>query len=295
MRPFGTAGLVRSHERGGYDIDARALSVATQAKARRARRAHAGHVAHRLGGARDHQLRARRSVDGVPLGEQLDRATRGTATGLRFDLTPFTSITSAIEIEKIRFAHVPLRDANSFRFAPVVQFTKGAIIEGEASAGFRDFRPLDARLAPYRGFVASVKLGFTLLNVTRVEAQARTTCSSPTTTRSRSISAPAAASHVAQRVAGPFEAIVIGGRQRLRYQSSRAPSFDGRRRIRDSGGRRHRRPRERAPAPDVHRRSRAARIATARVRRDYDAAPRLRVRQLHALRHAMHAMFPLCF
>ena len=131
VRPFGTAGLVRSHERGGYDVDTPALSVATQAKVGASRRADAGHLAHRLGGARDARASpAAKWFDGVALGEQLDRATRGTATGLRFDLTPFTSITSAIEIEKIRFAHVPLRDANSFRFAPVVQFTKGAIIEG---------------------------------------------------------------------------------------------------------------------------------------------------------------------
>ena len=32
VRPFGAAGLVRSHERGGYDVDTRALSVATQAR-----------------------------------------------------------------------------------------------------------------------------------------------------------------------------------------------------------------------------------------------------------------------
>ena len=82
------------------------------------------------------QLRiARKCSTACALGEQLDRVTRGTATGLRFDLTPFTSVTSAIEVEKIRFAHAPLRDANSFRFAPVVQFTKGAIIEGRGVGG----------------------------------------------------------------------------------------------------------------------------------------------------------------
>src|SRR5690349_18486349 len=32
VRPFGTAGLVRSHERGGYDVDRRAYSNASQVK-----------------------------------------------------------------------------------------------------------------------------------------------------------------------------------------------------------------------------------------------------------------------
>ena len=234
VRPFGTAGLVRSHERGGYDVDTRALSVATQAKvgasvALTPVTSLTGWVVRETT-----RFASGEEFDGVPLGEQFDRATRGTATGLRFDLTPFTSVTSAIEIEKIRFAHVPLRDANSFRFAPVVQFAKGAIIEGEASAGFRDFRPLDARLAPYRGFVASVNLGFTLLNVTRVEAQAVARRAVFVRRHAAALSrARAAASHVAQRVAGPFEAIVIGGRQRLRYQSAERPSFDGRCGVRD--------------------------------------------------------------
>jgi len=227
VRPFGTAGLVRSHERGGYDVDTRALSVATQAKV-------GASVAltpiTKLTGwvvRETTSFASGAEFDGVPLGEQLDRATRGTATGLRFDLTPFTSVTSVIEIEKIRFAHLPLRDANSFRLAPVVQFAQGAIIEGEASAGFRDFRPLDARLAPYRGFVASGKLGFTLLNITRLEVQASNDVQfSYNDTHPLYLGAGGRIT-LAQRLAGPFEAIVIGGRQRLRYQSAERPSFDG--------------------------------------------------------------------
>jgi hypothetical protein len=228
VRPFGTAGLVRSHERGGYDIDTRALSVATQAKVG-ASVALTPVTSLTAWVVRETtSFASGEEFDGVGLGEQLDRATRGTATGLRFDLTPFTSIISAIEIEKIRFAHVPMRDANSFRFAPVVQFTKGAIIEGEASAGFRDFRPLDARLAPYRGFVASAKLGFTLLNVTRVEAQASNDVQYSYDDTQPLYLVAGGRITLAQRVAGPFEALVIGARQRLRYQSAERPSFDGR-------------------------------------------------------------------
>jgi len=228
VRPFGAAGLVRSHQRGGYDVDTRALSVATQARvgafvALTPVTSLTGWVVHET-------TRFPRGewFDGVPLGEQLDRAMRGTATGLRFDLTPFTSITSAIEIEKIRFTHVPLRDANSFRFAPMVQFTKGAIIEGQASAGFRDFRPVDPSLAPYRGFVASVTLGFTLLNVTRVEGHAANDVQFSYNEAEPLYLDAGGRVTVTHKVGGPFEAIVIGGRQRLRYQSREGPSFDGR-------------------------------------------------------------------
>jgi hypothetical protein len=163
--------------------------------------------------------------------------TRGTATGLRFDLTPFTSLTSAIEVDKIRFAHAPQRDANSFRFAPVVQFTKGAVIEGSASAGFRDFRPLDPRVAPYRGFVAAVTMSFTVMTATRVEAQAtRDVQFSYDDTQPLYLGAGGRLVFT-QRVVGPFEAVVIAGRQQLRYQAPNTLTFDGRREhVTDAGG-----------------------------------------------------------
>lgn len=235
VRPFGAAGVVRSHERG-YDLDRRALSLASQVRA--GARVALTPVTSITGWVVRETTSFDRGevVDGVSLGEQLDRATRGTATGLRFDLTPFTSVTPVIEIDKIRFAHAPLRDANSFRFAPTVQFTKGAIIEGEASAGFRDFRPLDPRLAPYKGFVASVKIGFTLLNVTRVEAQANHDVQFSYDDSQPLYLGAGGTVTVAQRVIGPFDAIAIVGRQRLRYQTLGVLSFDGRRESVTSAG-----------------------------------------------------------
>jgi putative beta-barrel porin BBP2 len=229
VRPFGTAGLVRSHERGGYDVDRRAYSLASQVKVGASLALTP--VTSLTGWVVRESTKFDRLAmfDGVSLSQQLDRVTRGTATGLRFDLTPFTSVTSAIEVEKIRFAHAPLRDANSFRFAPVVQFTKGAIIEGQASAGFRDFRPIDPRLAPYRGFVASVTMAFTLMNVTHVEAQATHDVQFSYDDSQPLYLGAGGRVMVSQRVAGPFEAIVIGGRQRLRYQTIDGLSFDGRR------------------------------------------------------------------
>jgi opacity protein-like surface antigen len=237
VRPFGTAGLVRSHERGGYDLDRRAFSVGMQAKVGAS--VVLTPVTSLTGWLVRETTRFDRTevFDGVMLSQELDRTTRGTATGLRFDLTPFTSVTSAIEVEKIRFAHAPQRDANSFRFAPVVQLTKGAIIEGSASAGFRDFRPLDPRLAPYRGFVAAVTMSFTIRNATRVETQAsRDVQFSYDDTQPLYLGAGGRVM-VAQRVAGPFEVIALAGRQRLRYQTLDGLSFDGRREhVTNAGG-----------------------------------------------------------
>lgn len=229
VRPFGTAGLVRSHERGGYDVDRRAYSNAYQVKAGASlaltpMTSLTGWV------VRESTRFDRQELfDGVSLSQQLDRVSRGTATGLRFDLTPFTSITSAIEVDKIRFAHEPLRDANSFRFAPVVQFARGAIVEGQASAGFRDFRPIDPRLAPYRGFVASTTLAFTVRNVTRIETQAKHDVQFSYDDAQPLYLGAGGRVMVTQRVAGPLEAIVMGGRERPRYQTLDGLSFGGRR------------------------------------------------------------------
>ena len=228
VRPFGTAGFVQSHERGGYDIDARAASVLT--RARLGARVALTPVTSLTGWVVRETMTysPRESVDGVALDEQLDHVTRGAATGLRFDLTPFTSITSAIEVEKTRFKYIPLRDANSFRFAPVVRFAEGAIIEGEASAGFRDFRPLDARLAQYRGFVARVKLGVTIARSTRAEGEVARDVEFSYVDREPLYLLTGGRIHVAHRITGPLEAIAIGGRYRLQYQNIAEPSFDGR-------------------------------------------------------------------
>jgi hypothetical protein len=237
VRPFGTAGLVRSHERGGYDLDRRALSMSSQARVG-ANISLTPVTSLTAWVVYENTLFNRREVfDGASLSEQLDRATRGTATGLRFDLTPFTSVTSAIEVDKIRFAHSAQRDANSFRFAPVVQFTKGAIIEGSASAGFRDFRPLSPHVAAYRGFVAAVNMTFLVMNVTRVEAQATHDVQFSYDDTQPLYLGAGGRVVITQRVAGPFEAVVIAGRQRLRYQTLDALSFDGQReRVTSTGG-----------------------------------------------------------
>ena len=236
VRPFGAAGLVRSHERGGYDLDRRAFSLASKAK-----------VGANISLTPVTSLTAwlvhettsfdRAEVfDGTVLSDQLDRATRGVATGLRFDLTPFTSVTSAIEVDKIRFAHAPQHDANSFRFAPIVQFTKDAVIEGSASAGFRDFRPLDPRMASYRGFVAAVTMSFLVKNVTRVDAQVTRDVQFSYHDAEPVYLGGGGQFVITQRVVGPFDAVVLAGRQRLRYQTLDALSFDGRRELVTSAG-----------------------------------------------------------
>jgi hypothetical protein len=229
VRPFGAAGLVRSHERGGYDLDRRVLSLASKAKV--GANVSLTPVTSLTAWVVHETTRFDRSevFDGALLSDQLDRATRGTATGLRFDLTPFTSITSAIEVDKIRFVHAPQHNANSFRFAPVVQFTKEAIIEGSASAGFRDFRPLDPRVASYRGFVAAVTMSFRIRNITRVETQVTHDVEFSYHDTEPLYLGAGGQVMITQRVGGPFDAVVIAGRHRLRYQTLDALSFDGRR------------------------------------------------------------------
>jgi hypothetical protein len=229
VRPFGAAGLVRNHERGGYDLDRRAFSLAV--KARAGANVALTPVTSLTAWVVHESTRFDRSevFDGVVLSDMLDRATRGTATGLRFDLTPFTSITSAIEVDKIRFAYAPQRDANSFRFAPAVQFTKEAVIEGSASAGFRDFRPLDPHVASYRGFVAAVTMSFRIKNVTLVAAQATRDVEFSYDDSQPLYLGAGGRVVITQRVGGPFDAVVIAGRQHLRYQTLDALSFDGRR------------------------------------------------------------------
>src|SRR6185503_18603711 len=78
---------------------------------------------------------------GASLAETLDRDSSGyTATG-RHRLTPLTSI--AVKYDRIedRFPLAPVRDTDSYRVMPGVEFKPRALISGFAYVGYRRFSP----------------------------------------------------------------------------------------------------------------------------------------------------------
>ena len=229
IRPFATASLSTHRERQGLEIDERARQT---------------HTALTLGG--DFELTAETSLTGwvrreevswdddarymgVSLAEQLDSTTDLLAAGARFRLTALTSIVMVAEIQRERFETAPERDADSLRIAPTVEFANGATVSGHARAGYRIFKPFSATLDDYRGVVASATLEYSFADYTRVSADLGRDVKYSYDPLQPDYLESGLRFKVFQRVFGPFEAIAIGERWRLRHQQVGGTDFDGRR------------------------------------------------------------------
>jgi hypothetical protein len=106
--------------------------------------------------------------DGEHLPSRLNRDETRLRTSLRYSVTPLTSLVVNGDLERWRFELSPLRDANSFRVFPGVEFDASALLSGRAYVGYRKFDSLDSDLPGFKGLVASGDLTYTLREATRL-------------------------------------------------------------------------------------------------------------------------------
>jgi hypothetical protein len=219
LRPFLVAALNQTRERSGYEIDARVLRRNTSLSAGAELKLTG--ITSLTGSYRRATTRYgddERFLD-TPLGAQLDETIDAAAAGVRYAITPLTTVVVDVEVQRDRFETSPIRDSDSLRVMPAAEFAPGAVITGRVAAGFRRFSPHDSRLDEFSGFVGSANLGYSLLGRTRFSVLA---------TRDVMYSVDPATPYflvtsghltVSQRVGGPFDVIVVAGLDRLQYQS----------------------------------------------------------------------------
>lgn len=219
LRPFVSVGRVKSRDRTGFEIDARALRLETNVMAGTdfelssitALTAWAQHGDFTYG-------QGERFL-GVELSDQLNHTSNLAAAGVKLSPTPLTTVILAGEVLQDRFKSSPLRNSDSVRVAPAIEFGTNGAITGRASAGYRQFKPVDPRLPEYRGFVASVGVGATVLGVTHFDVQANRDVMYSFIASEPYYLAFGGRVSVSQRILGPFDIIVSGSRQRLHYQA----------------------------------------------------------------------------
>jgi hypothetical protein len=93
--------------------------------------------------------------------------------GLRYALTPLTTVGVDFEQENERLPHAPERNADGVRVASIVQFRPLALVSGEARIGVRSRTFSDRSAPPFRGMVTGVNLSYTLLGRTRFTLRAQ--------------------------------------------------------------------------------------------------------------------------
>jgi hypothetical protein len=158
----------RSRQRPNFEIDARS---------RRLERAVLAGVDFRVLPKLSVEVSGRRSslqfdADEVFLGsslrETLNRDGTAVALAARWRVTALTTVVLRGEAERDRFPFSPVRNSDSVRILPGVEFKPRALLSGSAYVGVRRFQSLDDAVPDYRGVVASASLAYTLAGSTTV-------------------------------------------------------------------------------------------------------------------------------
>jgi hypothetical protein len=167
LTPFVEGGDLRTRPRPEQEIDARSLRRETNAQAGLGVRLFskisleldAGHKAI----AYDEDA----TYNNVRLQETLNRGTTTVGLAARYAVTPLTTLVLRTESESNRFEFSPLRNSDSWKVVPGVEFKPVALVAGSAHVGIKRFRPTDGSLQRFNGVVARTALSYTLQGATK--------------------------------------------------------------------------------------------------------------------------------
>jgi hypothetical protein len=169
LQPFFEAGIADTRERPNIEIDARARRTASHVGAGLAL-AVSPRTAVTLA-ARGSTERYGRDefFDGQRLTDVLDVNREALQAGLRFELTPLTTLQVQGHVERARFPAAPNRDAEHYQVGPALQFGPDALIGGRATVMWSIFRPREAGLPEFVGVTSAIGAAATLPGDTRLE------------------------------------------------------------------------------------------------------------------------------
>jgi hypothetical protein len=103
---------------------------------------------------------------GQRLKETLDRDTQIFRVTARHRRNALTTFGLRYDNQTDRFPLSPVRDTDSFRVMPGVEFRPRALLNGSAWVGYRRFEPKAAVLPPQAGLVSQLALSYTMLGAT---------------------------------------------------------------------------------------------------------------------------------
>jgi hypothetical protein len=108
---------------------------------------------------------------GAALAEALNRDNEATEFSARYAVTSLTTIVARAAVERDRFDDAALRDADSWRIVPGLEFKASAFVSGSAFVGYRRFETVEPGVPDFEGLVAAVDLKYVARDMTRVTAR----------------------------------------------------------------------------------------------------------------------------
>jgi len=162
---------------------------------------------------------------GSYLQESLNRDSKGVSASVRYRLTPLTTIAVRTEAFQERFAFSPLRDADTIRIQPGIEFRPPALVAGSAYVGVRRFAARHDELPDYKGMVGSARLRFRLRGATSVEFSGDRDLSYSYERLQPYYIVNGYGVSVRRQIAGRFDASVAAQRQRYDYRDLMTPGL----------------------------------------------------------------------
>jgi len=218
LRVVAAQTYLHTHERPGFEIDARAQRTEYGGEAA----ADVRGFAKTYFGVSGTYRKIAFNNDAVFLGEnlhdQLNHVSTTAGAYVRYQVTPLTQFTFTLSQAKDRFAFSSLRDANTTDAAFTVTFDPHAVIHGAVTVGYRHFRPLVPGLAEYIGSAARGDLTYSLLGVTRFQAQFKRDIGYSYDINQPYYLETGVTGSVAQQIFGPLDVVGRGGYSQLAYR-----------------------------------------------------------------------------
>ncbi|HEX7084990.1 MAG TPA: outer membrane beta-barrel protein [Vicinamibacterales bacterium] len=171
FRLHGSGSYFNQKERFNEEVDARARHTATEA---------AVGVDVALGAltaltftAADRRVDFDESGVAAGLGRTLDRTERAFTAGLRYELTPLTTVAGTVTVGRHRFVFSPERDGESAGADLRIDLADDAILGGHGRIGWRRVTLADPQVPSFEGLAGSAGLTARIGGSTRVGVGAR--------------------------------------------------------------------------------------------------------------------------
>jgi hypothetical protein len=209
---------LNTRDRAGYDVDQRAtrteLGYSGTVEIRALSKTFFGFRGDRNANTYDKKA----SYEGFNLDSELNHRLTAATLTVRHQLTPLTALTVDLGTDQDRFRYSPGRNADSKKIVAGVRFEPSALVAGTAVFGYRDYKPLDADVPPYKGTTASVDLASTLAGSLKVSVSATRDVQNSYDPDFPYYLQTGASGSLAVRVYGPVDLIGRLGTQRLDYR-----------------------------------------------------------------------------
>ena len=171
FRPFVAGGRTRSRTRPNGEIDVRADRVEEELS---------GGLAFDFSAygqiyASAYQFRTTfrdAFEDGVDLAVALNRNTNQYSAGLRTDITPLLAMIASVSYRDEIFRHDPVRNAEAWFASADFRFDPEAVVAGQVTVSFEEFKPANPGVRPFRGLVGSASLLYSFLEIGRISVSA---------------------------------------------------------------------------------------------------------------------------